>query len=160
MINEDKLRLLTKTAVIEKNSQEQFNINRYFKKDYVVYHILLIWVCISIAYFAAVFGVAAYLIEEIPETVQDMNFGIVAFTLLMIYIIVVIVYAIISMLVYNKRYDNAMTDIKKYNSLLKLIEKEYEKEESLKKAADTQKEVSSDTLVKKKSAVRRKGDKA
>ena len=160
MINEDKLRILTKTAIIEKNSREQFNINRYFKKDYVVYHMLLIWICISIAYFASAFGVIAYLIEETPETVQNMNFGIAAFTLLMIYIIVVIVYAIISMLVYSMRYDRAVTTVKKYNGLLKQIEKEYEKEEDRKNAADHVKRISEDTLVSKKNAVKRKGDKA
>ncbi len=183
MINEDKLRLLTKTAVLEKNSHEQFNINRYYKKDYVAYHVLLIWICITVAYIAVVCGVAAYLIEEFPEMVQEMNFGIVLFTLLMVYIIVVIVYSIISMFVYNMRYDKAMTVVKKYNGSLKLIEKEYEKEESSRKA-EREKKASEDTLVKgraypskmayghgqayvprqardnKKNAVRRKGDKA
>ncbi len=160
MINEDKLRLLTKTAILEKNSREQFNINRYFKKDYVTYHILLIWICISIAYFAAVFGVAAYLIEEFPEMVQEMNFGIAAFTLLMVYIIVVIVYAVISMFVYSLRHEKATAVIKKYNGMLKQIEREYEKDEERKKAAEQAQKVSSDTLVKKKNAVRRKGEKA
>lgn len=160
MVSEEKLRLLTKTAVIEKNSREQFNINNYFRRDYIVYHMLLIWICVTIAFLAVVFGVVAYYIEQAPEVVQEMNYAVAGLTVLMIYIIVAVFYAIISAIVYSMRYDKAVGVVKKYNNSLKLIEKEYEKEDERKKAVSSAGKVSEDTLVKKRNAVKRKGEKA
>lgn len=157
MINEEKLRLMTKTALLEKNSREQFNINRYFKKDYISYHVILIWICITIAFMIVVGGSAAVYIEQYPEAAQKQNLGTILFTLLMVYIIIVIVYVIIAMLVFSVRYDRAQAVIKKYNNALKLLEKEYEKEERQNAVLESVKKGEDDQLVKKKNAVKRKG---
>lgn len=156
MINEEKLRLMTKTAVLEKNSQKQFNINRYFKKDYISYHVILIWICITAAFMLVAGGAAVFYIEQYPEAAQKQNLGMVLFTLLMVYVIIVIIYAIIAMLVYAVRYDRAQAVIRKYNNALRLLEKEYEKEERQNAVWETARK-GEDRPVKKKNAVKRRG---
>lgn len=156
MINEEKLRLMTKTALLEKNSQNQFKINRYFKKDFVSYHLILIWICISIAFMIVAGGAAVVYIELYPEAAQQQKLSFVLFALLMVYIIIVVAYAIIALFVYSVRYDRAQAVIKRYNNALKQLEREYEKEERQNTVTESVKKSEEDQPAKKKNAVKRK----
>lgn len=157
MINEEKLRLMTKAALLEKNSAKQFAVNRYFKKDYISSHVLLIWLCVTLAYLMVAGGAAVLYIEEYPEKAQQMDLGTVVFTVLMIYVMIVLVYAIIAMLIYARRYDRAQAVLRKYSAAMKLLEKEYENEERQNAAAEAARKGGADKAVKKKNAVKRKG---
>ncbi len=157
MINEEKLRLMTRAALLEKNSRHAFNINRYFKKDYICFHVILIWICITVAYVMVAGGAAVVYIEQYPEEAQEMDLGMVLFTLLMVYIIIALVYVIISMFVFALRYDRAQAVVRRYNSALKLLEREYEKEEQQNALTEAVRKEQEGLLLKKKNAVRRKG---
>lgn len=157
MINEEKLRLMTRTALLEKNSRNQFNINRYFKKDYISYHVILIWLCITAAFMIVAGGAAAVYIEQYPEAAQQQDLSIILFTLLMFYVIIVVIYVIIAMFVYAIRYDHAQAVIRKYNNALRLLEREYEKEEGRDAVPEAVEKEGKDKPLKKKNAVKRKG---
>jgi hypothetical protein len=157
MINEEKLQLMTKTALLEKNSRSQFNINRYYKKDFISYHVILLWICVTMAFVMVAGGAAVVYIEQYPEAAQRLDWSYVLFTLLMVYIIIVVLYVIIAMLVYAGRYDRAQAVIKRYTGALKQMEKEYELEERQNAAAEAAKKAEEERLAKKKNAVKRKG---
>jgi uncharacterized membrane protein YcjF (UPF0283 family) len=155
MINEEKLRLMTKTALLEKKSRNQFNINRYYKKDFISYHIILLWICVTMAFAMVAGGAAIVYIEQYPEAAQKLDWVYVLFTLLMVYIIIVVLYVIIAMLVYSRRYERAQAVVKRYTSALKQLGKEYEREE-YNAAAEEAKKSDENQLLKKKNAVKRK----
>lgn len=156
MINEEKVRLMTKTSLLEKSSRNQFNINQYYKKDFICYHVILLWICVTIAFTMIAGGAAVVYIEQYPEAAQKLDWRYVLFTILMVYIIIVVLYVIIAMLVYSKRYDRAQTLIKKYTGALRQLEKEYEREERQNAAVQEAKKSEENQFSKKKSAVKRK----
>ncbi len=136
MINEEKLRLMVKSAVLEKNSREAFNINDFYKRDYICLHVILIWICISVAYVLLAGCAVIVYIEQYPEKAQELSLSAVIFTLLMAYLIISLIYIIVAMFIYAARYNRAQTVIRRYNSVLKLLEREYEKENSIDRVGD------------------------
>jgi uncharacterized membrane protein YcjF (UPF0283 family) len=117
----------------------------------------MLWICVTMAFMMVAGGAAVVYIEQYPEAAQKLDWIYVLFTLLMVYIIVVVLYVIIAMLVYSRRYDRAQAVVKRYTGALKQLEKEYELEERQNIAAEAAKKAEEDRLAKKKNAVKRKG---
>jgi cell division protein FtsL len=157
MINEEKLRLMTKTALLEQQNRQAFRINRYYKKDYVSYHMILLWICVTMAFVMVAGAVGIVYIEQYPEAAQKLDWRYVFFVLLMGYIILVVAYVIIAMFVYTVRYERAQTVVKKYTGFLKQLDKEYEWEAYQNALAEAEKKHTEEGSARKKNAVKRKG---
>lgn len=129
MLDERKVKLMTKLALYEQTEgREDFKISEYYRKDYAGMHIIfsIIWVTIG---YACVVALAA--LAGLQSLMEHMSTGLVltlGAAVAVGYLVVVIVYAVITSHIYNKKHKNARQRVKKYNHDLTRLLKIYEKE--------------------------------
>lgn len=129
MLDEDKIRVMTKLAVFEKEKGPQTEIaSRYYKNDYISYH--MIWTAIS-ATLSFIFIVGLFVfcrMEYYINHLQDLNFVSVAIVLGVVYICYLLFFEILAFFIYRRRYNKAQKFLKEYCRELKELEKIYNKE--------------------------------
>lgn len=129
MLDKRKVKIMTKLAFYEQvQGKEDFKISEYYRKDYAAMHTVfsILWVTVGYALlvFLAVFAGLDTLMEGLSIALLiTMGAGIVIG-----YLIVVILYVIVTSYIYNKRHKEARQRVKKYNHNLKILLKMYEKE--------------------------------
>lgn len=129
MINEERVKNMTRIAIYEKNQgKSQIGMSRYYKIDYVTYHTLQSMVYATIAFLMIGAAVVLLGMESILEQLNDLDYLAIAKDILILYGIWVFVYFLISVIVYNIRYDRMKPDIKEYYQNLKLLNEQYEQE--------------------------------
>ncbi|MCR5742147.1 MAG: hypothetical protein K6F92_00260 [Lachnospiraceae bacterium] len=125
MINEEKVTLMTKAAIAEQHGVTDFRTGKYYKRDYVNYHVLLVGICVTIAMVLILGLVAVIFIENYPEKAQHFDWISAGFAALLGYLIVLVFYVIITMIVYTVRYNRASSKIKEYSQTLKRLDNLY-----------------------------------
>lgn len=129
MLDERKVRLMTSLAMYEQGQgKEDFKISEYYRKDYTGMHILfsIFWTTVGYACLIALIILAGldYFMAHMSVKLF-MTLGIAAAAG---YLAVVIIYAVISSHIYNKKHRNARQRVKRYNHNLTKLLKMYEKE--------------------------------
>ena len=73
MLNESKVKLMTRMAMYEsKQGEEDFKISSYYKKDYRSFHTIATSICVTVGYAVAVgIGVIAFLDELMGNLNMD-----------------------------------------------------------------------------------------
>ena len=129
MLDEQKIKLMTKLAFYEETQgKEDFKISEYYRKDYAALHILcsILWVTAGYVCLGALIVLAG-----LDSLMNSMSTGlIIIMGLLAIvgYFVLVIVYAVVSSHVFNRKHRQARQRVKKYNHNLTRLLKMYEKE--------------------------------
>lgn len=124
MLNEKKIRLMTRTAIYEKHEgKEDLKINQYCGGDYVRFNMLKTLIGVTIAVFLCSCIYVMYSSEDIFEVFFKIDFKELARLLLTAYVLSLIVYIIISLLFYQYKYLRTSKRLKRYNKNLSLIEK-------------------------------------
>lgn len=130
MLNEEKIRLMTRTAIYEKHEgKEDLQINQYCGSDYVRFNMLktLIGITISVFLCSCIYLMCSS--EDIFQLIFKIDIQQLLRLLLTAYFLSLVVYIIISLLFYQYKYSKAKKRLKMYNKNLTLIE-EYEIEQS------------------------------
>ena len=129
MLNEDKVKLMTKMAMYEsRQGAEDFKISAYYKKDYSGFHttVTIIWVTIGYVIAVAV-GALAFMSDIIKRF--NMTFLVMLLICLATgYIVTVILYGIVASRFYQKKHGDARQRVKKFNHDLTRLNRMYEKE--------------------------------
>lgn len=129
MLNEERVRLMTKLASYEeKEGKEDFKISAYYRKDYAGIRAwqTFLWVTAGYVLLLAIAGITCldFLMKHLTVSFAIICGGGVV----IVYIVIVIIYAMIAHDFYQKKHNDARKRVKKYNrDLLRLI-KMYEKE--------------------------------
>lgn len=127
MLNEDKIRLMTGIAMLEKKEGRRlWAINKYFKSDYISVHLMKSFFTYSCSFLLGAGVWALYSIEgllEMTDLEQLTSLGVRAGV---IYAAGLVCYLLITAAVYAKRYDKAVIDTKHYLAQLKRLNKRYE----------------------------------
>lgn len=129
MLDERKVRLMTELALYEQNQgKEDFKINEYYRNDYTGFHTIcsVIWVTIGYvcAVGLAVFAAMDFLLVNISKTlVITLGLGIAGG-----YAAVLIIYTLISQVIFRNKHREARERVKKFNYNLTKLLKMYEKE--------------------------------
>lgn len=130
MLNEERVRLMTRMAIFEKNEGvEMAAFANFDRKDYIGSRRLIAFVLGTIIY-ALVAGVV--LILMLFNLMIDVNHGSIVTTLMVIgvtYVLFMTVYLSWVYLHSSKRYSQENRKIESYKRGLSLLEKLYEKEE-------------------------------
>lgn len=129
MLDERKVKLMTRMASYEQNmGKEDMKISAYYRKDYASLHTLYSIIWVTAGYICAIaliaFGGLDIWMEKMTLGFM-ITLGIVAAAG---YVVVLIVYAVVSNRIYNKKHREARTRVKKYNHDLTRLLKIYEKE--------------------------------
>ena len=124
MVDTDKVYLMTKAAIFEKKEKkEAMKIVSYRRQDYILYHILLVLLSVTVAY-AIIVGTVLFLVLMANETFVLNVGGMVALAagLLVIYAVVLIFYYTLSHQYYGSRHVKARQKIREYLSILHALE--------------------------------------
>ena len=77
MLNEDKVKLMTRMAMYEsKEGAEDFKISSYYRKDYSSFHTIITIILVTIGYMIAV-GVGAVAFMDV--ILENLNFAFIDF---------------------------------------------------------------------------------
>lgn len=122
MVNKRKVRLMARTSMYEKHEgNSELKKANYYKGDYVGAHMLLVGAAVTAAYLLCIVLLCLYKFEYIVNNLTTLNYNQIFNTAVVVYVVILIVYMIISYFVYSMRYANGESGIKFYINRLKKI---------------------------------------
>ncbi len=126
MLNENKVKMMTKMAIYEKNEgRRMLKTARYFKSDYIAFGILKTLITTSIAYIIMLIMYVLYNMESIIRDINKLDYTEVGTNLIIGYVAMIVVFSAIAFVVYGKQYDNSRNGLKRYFSRLNKLERFY-----------------------------------
>lgn len=134
MVNEKKVRLMTRISIFEKNSRDrEMVMSRYFIKDYVKYKGIQTVISSTICYWLAV-GVYLYLdFEQFLNDFVESDYYEILKAVIVRYLIFCIIMYIFSFVVHSIKYMLSRKKILSYNRNLTRLARYYDKEEKVEK---------------------------
>lgn len=136
MIRTNKVKIMTRAAVFEqKEERRALHISHFFKNDYVLYGMLKSAISLTVAFGLGACMWVIYHAEELmtEKTVEDLF--VLGKQVLVWYAAALIVFLLISLVVYSIRYYNAQKRLKGYRSSLRKLMKAYQEEATAKERA-------------------------
>lgn len=128
MLNEEKIRQMTELALFEKNKGEQmFEINAYFKRDYVGKHMLQSFFIYTFCFLLIIIMGVLYSLEDLMSNINP--FGIFLLFYILIYFLGLIAFELITYRYYSEKYDTAQKNIKTYIGRLNLLGRRFDNRE-------------------------------
>lgn len=129
MLDENRVKLMTRLALYEQTEgKEDFKISEYYKSDYIGMHVICSILWVTVGYVCA--GVLVVL-AGLEDLMAKMSMGLLVTLLIgavVGYFVTVIVFAVVTRHIYNKKHQDARQRVKLFNhdliKLLKLYEKE------------------------------------
>ena len=127
MLSEEKIKIMTNLAMFEKKEGNRiFPVNRYFKSDYISSKLLRSFFSYNLSF---LLGIVLWVLCDIEkwlnvmwiESLIELGMKVGA-----IYLAGLVVYLIISLCIYARRYDYASRGMKVYMAKLKRLDKRYE----------------------------------
>ena len=116
LLNENKIKMMTKMAIYEKNEgKSMLKTAKYFKGDYIAFGVLKTVIATT---FAGVILLAMYFLCNAEGMIRDKKFALY-------YVLMLIVFCVIAGFVYYFRYENTRKGIKRYFSRLNKLERFY-----------------------------------
>lgn len=126
MLNENKVKMMTKMAIYEKNEGKRMIKNaRYFKGDYVAFGILKTLIATTFAYIIMVVLYALCNAQALVEAVNTLDYAAVGRKIALYYVIMVVIFSVISGIVYHHQYEKSRAGLKRYFSRLNKLERFY-----------------------------------
>lgn len=126
MVNEEKVRMMTRLAIYENGKgKQELKLAKYFKSDYIKYNVLKTVVSTAICYWLAVALYALINIQKLIDNLTTMDYMAVLYNLLVGFVVVVLGYAIFARIYYDRKYEAARPNIVIYNHFLKKMEDFY-----------------------------------
>ncbi len=133
MLNEERIRLMTKAAIYEKKTAgKKTGIIRYYRGDYVSYQMIKAILCMTIIFCIFLGGWAVLNMEYLMNNIHKMDLLAFGTKILFYYVVCVVLYGLAVYIASWRRYQTAQHDIKKYYKMLKDIDAGYAEEEFLK----------------------------
>lgn len=137
MLNEERISIMTRMASYESgDGREDMPVKQYYRKDYVSYQMIRTFLSSTISFGILFLFWGLYNMEKIIEELVKMDLIQFGISVLIKYIIFVVIYQVIAVIVYNRRYTRATAGVKKYHADIKRVIKLQEKEEKLQPAEE------------------------
>ncbi len=131
MLNNDKIRLMTKLAIYEnKEGKEDIRLSKYYKTDYVRYHTIKSLITASLGYALILVLIFLYKSEYIIREAITMDYKTIGMYILGFYIMIIAVYGLGSVVGYSIKYDKSRKKLGRYYKLLRRLSKIYNEETS------------------------------
>lgn len=130
MVNEDKVKLMTKLATYEKKEgKESLPVMQYYREDYIVYHVMKTAISATIAYVLLVVAVCVARSQYLLENVHKMTIEQIGGRVFIGYIVMLAVYITTGLIFYIRKYENARESVKRYLHWLKQLNSFYKEQE-------------------------------
>ncbi len=129
LLNENKVKMMTKMAIYEKNEgRRMLRTAKYFKGDYVAFGILKTLITTTFAFAIVAIMYILCNAEGLVENINSMDYLAFGKTVAFYYIGMLVVFSIIAGFVYNFQYENSRKGLKRYFSRLNKLERFYNSE--------------------------------
>lgn len=126
MLNENKVKMMTKMAIYEKNEgKRMLRTARYFKGDFIAFGILKTLIATTFAFILIVVMYALCNAEGLVNDINSMDYAALGRKIAMYYILMIAVFTVISGIVYNFQYERTRKGLKHYFSRLNKLERFY-----------------------------------
>ncbi|MBQ8934050.1 MAG: hypothetical protein IJ061_07180 [Lachnospiraceae bacterium] len=125
MISKEKVRLMTDLAMYRKKNEQIFRVTKYFGYDYIVWHMLLAAVRYTIC---ALVLAALFVVFDAEDFFYNVNLDGLDETLMgfvKYYLTGLIVFLLISAVVYYQRYKKSRNGMLLYSSKLKRLARKF-----------------------------------
>lgn len=135
MINNSKVKLMTKLAVYEKNHREDIEVSKYNKSDYIRLNLIKNVLSVTVAYILILLIIGIYQMEYLVANAVTLDYKSLGINILGFYCIVLIVFCIGGMLASSVKYSKAIKRLNKYLKRLRILKKYYDEQEEKKGTA-------------------------
>lgn len=133
MLNERKIRLMTKLAVFEeKEGKEDIKLIKYYKNDFVRYQLIKTMLSVTLGYALILIMIVFYKIEFLITKIIELDYIAIGKTVLGVYVILLTLYILISLIGYSLKFEASRKKINQYMKNLKMLRKFYKEEDSSK----------------------------
>ena len=122
MLNERKIRLMTKLSLYEKKEgKEDLKLAKYYKGDYARFQAWRTGIAVTIAYVLILIIAAVYKAEYFLDNAFNIDYEALGKKVLGIYVLLMAVYVIIAMLVYSLKYSESRKKLARYFRMLRKL---------------------------------------
>lgn len=129
MLNEERIIMMTRMAAYESGEGKKNGaIGSYFRGDYIGLQVLKSIISATVAYFLVCGMYLLYHFETLLDGIYEMDLWGLARRAATAYIITVVVYALISYVVYSYKYGKAKKKQKAYMNRLRQLSQLYQLE--------------------------------
>ena len=129
MLNNRKIRLMTKLAIYEeKEGKEDIKMSKYYKSDYVRYHMLKNIVSVTVAYILILVMIIVYNLELIVRDAVNLDYKRYGVYALGFYVLILSIYITGSIIGYSMKYDSSRKKLGRYYKMLRKLSRMYEEE--------------------------------
>lgn len=130
MINEEKVKIMTKIAMYEQGEGKKYlPISRYYRSDYIGLALIKNFFLVTIGYLLVIGAVAVYFGEYLMENIHKMNLVTMGIYVLIGYAVSLIIYSALTYIQYSVKYYKAKKSVRKYYGDLTELSKMYGREE-------------------------------
>ncbi len=127
MLNEDRIKLMTKMAAYEnRQGKKDMSVHEFFRGDYISFQVLKSALYATVGY---ALGVAMYILYDLEGFLTDFyKMDVVEFAkgIATKYAVVLVIYLLVSYFIYAYRFSRAKKHMKKYISRLNELDTMYE----------------------------------
>lgn len=133
MLNEKKIRLMTKLALYEKDEfNKEVRINRLDRSDYISLRMIYTAILATISYVLMLSIWVIYKIDFFVKNINNINYIGIGIILFIFYIIFLIFYLFVARRFFSKRYKTMSDNMENYNDNLRKLHKMYRIESKMK----------------------------
>ncbi len=130
MLNNDKIRLMTKLALYEqKEGKKNIAGGKYYRSDYVSLAMINSAIIATLAYILILGSIVLVNIETVLSVMTSFDMLELGRMVVVAYIIYMLIYLTITYIISRLRYDNIKSELKSYDNNLKELYTIYKKEE-------------------------------
>ncbi len=129
MLNNDKIRIMTKLAIYEnKSGKEDIKLSQYYKRDYIRLQILNTIVFTTIGYFLIILLVGLYQSEYLIQEAVKLDYKAIGLYILGIYAMLITIFILCTIIGYTIKFESSRKKLAGYNKGLKYLRRIYEEE--------------------------------
>ena len=105
MVNEEKVKIMNRLAMYEHGEGRKYlPVSRYYRSDYIGLALIRNFFLVTNGYVLGLAGVAAYFSEYLMDNVNKINLVKVGIYIIVGYLIVLVVYSILTYIQYSVKY--------------------------------------------------------
>ena len=131
MLDEEKIKLMTKISIYEKNEEHgELALSRYYKEDYVKYGCLKTIIVAAVCYWLVIVIYVLLNLETLMNEINSLDYFKIGKNLVVGCVIVMVVFYIYAFIVYNVKYTLAKPGLIQYNKDLKQLISLYDADEA------------------------------
>lgn len=122
MVNQDKVALMTKLAIYEENEgKKNIPMGKYYKDDYVSLHMVNTVIIATFSYVLILAAIIFAHLEQMMAELANMDFVKAGKDIAIGYVAIILVYLVISYIVYTVKFKRVRKNLNEYNSNLRKL---------------------------------------